>query len=80
MVRLGIPVKKSMGNAVIRNRIKRLHRESIRCCAVNYTGGFDAVILPFKDARIGSFQEINKWIQNFFLFLKSRGFLSLKKF
>jgi ribonuclease P protein component len=70
IARVGIPIKKIIGNAVKRNRIKRLIRESFRTWAVKCSGGFDVVILPFKNAGTGDYIEINRGISNFFESLK----------
>jgi ribonuclease P protein component len=47
--RLGISIGKSAGNAVIRNRIKRLVREAFRLNQQNIPDGFDYVVtVPFN--------------------------------
>ena len=42
-MRLGLSVSKKVGNAVVRNRIRRLIKESCRLCPP--TGGFDYVVV-----------------------------------
>jgi ribonuclease P protein component len=45
-VRVGFTVTKKMGNAVIRNRIKRRLREAVRDCLAKYgVAGHDYVII-----------------------------------
>lgn len=50
--RLGITVTKKIGNAVVRNRIKRAVRETFRSCAATMARGVSLVVI----ARDGSSQ------------------------
>ncbi len=47
-VRLGISVSKRIGNAVVRNRIKRLFREAFRLNRHRYRPGYDLVCIARK--------------------------------
>jgi ribonuclease P protein component len=44
-VRLGITASRKVGNAVVRNRIKRLVREAFRACRELWPRGTDVVII-----------------------------------
>jgi ribonuclease P protein component len=44
--RLGLSVSRKFGNAVARNRWKRLLREAFRLCRVNLPQGIDLVAIP----------------------------------
>jgi ribonuclease P protein component len=49
--RLGITVTRRFGNAVARNRMKRLLREFFRTCQARITPAQDILIIPRADAR-----------------------------
>jgi len=48
--RLGLSVSRKLGNAVVRNRWKRLLREAFRLSRVRLPKGVDLVIVPRPDA------------------------------
>ncbi|MCG8652280.1 MAG: ribonuclease P protein component [Pirellulales bacterium] len=57
--RLGVTVPKRTGNAVQRNRWKRLIRESFRTQIDKIPSGFDFVVRPKKGA-IAAWQDVQK--------------------
>ena len=64
--RFGITIKKNIGIAVVRNRIKRLIRESILNYAKNLNWGIDIVVIPFKAIRDAGLTEVKRDIERFF--------------
>ena len=59
--RIGITIPKKTGNAVVRNRWKRLIRESFRTQQDSLPIGMDLIVRPKKDAK-PSWIEIQKSI------------------
>ncbi|MBC7783009.1 MAG: ribonuclease P protein component [Burkholderiales bacterium] len=57
--RLGISIGRPVGNAVRRNRIKRLLRESFRLMQHDWPGGYDVVILvkPHEPKSLAEYQS-----------------------
>jgi len=46
VTRLGLSVSRRYGNAVRRNRLRRLYREAFRLCRHELPGGLDVVLTP----------------------------------
>jgi ribonuclease P protein component len=49
--RLGLSISRKFGNAVMRNRWKRLLREAFRLCRPQLPGGLDLVLIPRPAAK-----------------------------
>ena len=62
--RLGITVTRKVGNAVTRNRIKRLVREAFRRNQVSFPRGFDVVFVAKRGRVPGSYAEVASQVQN----------------
>lgn len=60
--RLGISVGKKVGNSVVRHRIKRLLKESIRTSDVSIKPGYDIVVVVKKEANNIDFKNTQKLI------------------
>jgi len=60
ITRLGVTVTKKTGNAVRRNRIKRLIREYFRLHKARFPQGCDVVVAAKKDAKELDFREIQR--------------------
>ena len=60
--RFGFMVSKRLGNAVIRNKVKRRLREVVRQTALK--SGWDAVFIARRGAERANYQELQQATQN----------------
>lgn len=67
--RIGITVSKKVGNAVVRNHIKRWLREATRTEYSNLHGSWDIVLIANSRAKNSSFSQIQKDIRSIFTHL-----------
>ena len=62
--RLGLSISKKVGKAVVRNRIRRLVKESCRIKATRLIGGYDIVVIARQAVgnipQEGSFLKVDK--------------------
>ncbi len=61
-VRAGFSVNRRVGKAVVRNRVKRLMRESFRRNILLFEKGWDFVILAKPPAAFADFYQVEKAI------------------
>ncbi len=65
--RLGIVVKKEIGQATYRNRIKRYLREFFRLHKNQIKGSFDMVILVKKGCTVDHYREVEEELRGLFI-------------
>ncbi len=65
--RLGIVVKKEVGPATFRNRMKRYIREFFRLHKHSIKGSFDIVLLVKRGCLINRYKEVEEELRGFFI-------------
>lgn len=65
--RLGVVVKKEIGPATYRNRIKRYFREFFRLHKAQRKGSFDAILLARKGNALRNYREAEEELKGLFL-------------
>lgn len=58
ITRVGISTSKRLGKAVVRNRVKRLARESVRIYLPSLPGGWDLVFVARPPAAEADYQQV----------------------
>lgn len=56
--RIGITITKKIGNAVVRNRIRRRIKEIIRLKLGNIKTGYDLILIPKKNVQDISYKDL----------------------
>ncbi|KAJ49567.1 ribonuclease P protein component [Clostridium tetanomorphum] len=64
--RFGVSVSKKVGKSVIRNRVRRLIKESYRLIPNNLKKGYDLVVIARTSSRDKNYAEIEKALINLF--------------
>ena len=70
--RIGITVSKKVGNAVMRNQVKRWIRESSRIEYATLKGIWDVVIIAYPTAAQSDFMQLKTSIRSLFIFLSKK--------
>ena len=63
-VRFGITVSKKVGNSVVRHRVTRLIRESIRLNEEKFARGYDIVVIARNTAKGKKYKDIESAIMH----------------
>lgn len=70
--RIGITVSKKVGNAVVRNQVKRWIREAARREYSHLNQAWDIVIIAFPRSKKAGFFTLQKELRTVFLFLSEK--------
>ena len=70
--RFGITVSKKVGNAVVRNRVKRIIREAIRAEYSNVLGNWDMVLIAYPQSKDASLSVFTRELRKIFSFLSKK--------
>jgi len=70
--RFGITVSKKVGNAVVRNKVKRWIREAIRNKYDILYGNWDMVIIAYPQAKSAGFSTFQYELHKIFSFLSKK--------
>ena len=70
--RFGFSIKKALGGAVVRNRMKRRLREAVRLARVGQAGAVDVVINPKKSLLGVEFAAVLNEVRRAFVVIEQR--------
>lgn len=62
--RIGISVSKKVGNSVVRHRVKRLIKESLRLCGNDLCIGLDIVVIAKQQTAGKNFREVDSAVKH----------------
>ncbi|WP_422485780.1 ribonuclease P protein component [Gudongella sp. DL1XJH-153] len=64
--RIGVTITKKVGNAVVRNKLKRRIKELNSAYIANLKSGYDIVVIPKKNAVDLSFKDLNSALKHIY--------------